>query len=273
MRASVTTRGLRETSKAFQNMANALGRTLPSLTAQGARSGAINYGFYTLPYGFLETTKVALQLRIMDDVSRVYTTRDNPSGVYLLIRAVDPLKAEAYWAAHKKGRQRRALDILNSVSIQRSTDVSVLNAARSGIRGSVPKKIQPRSLVTRQELRAIQKRQSNLAGFAKAGWYAAARSLGRVRSSVVADDGSRNSVQIFPPYIRALARKYQGLGSSRTVASQYNAATTVTSHVRHAEDAIPGGLMFKAEESAQRAFREACRLALSHIIRNRHRAA
>jgi hypothetical protein len=254
-------------------MANALGRTLPSLTAQGARSGAINYGFYTLPYGFLETTKVALQLKIGDEVSRVYTTRDNPSGVYLLIRAVDPVKAEAYWAAHKKGSTRRALDILNSVNIQRSTSTSILKAARTGRRASVPKKIQPRSLVTRQELKAIQKRQMQLAGFAKAGWYAAARSLGRVRSSVVADDGSRNSVQVFPAYIRAIARKYPGLGSARTVASQYNAATTITSHVRHAAEAIPDGLMFKAEESAQRAFRETCRLALSHIIRNRHRAA
>ncbi len=257
----------------FQTLANQLGRSLPSLTAQGARSCAINYGYHTQPYGFAEVAKVAYEHTVEAEVARVYTTRENASGVYLLIRAVDPVKAEAYWAAHKKGRKRRAADILNSVSIQRSTSLAILKAARTGKNGHVPKKIQPRSLVTKQEQRAIQKRQKALVGFAKAGWYQAARALGRVRSTVVADDGSRTSAQIFPAYIRTLARRNSGIGSGKTVSSPHHAMTSISTHVRHALPALPESARKKAEESARQAFQKACREAMAAIVRNRHKAA
>lgn len=273
MKATINTRGAQRTKKTFARMAQALNRTLPSLVTQGARSCAINYGYHTQPYGFADAPAEKFRSTVGAQVAQIYATRENPSAVYLLIRNIDPVKAEAYWAAHKKGSKRRALDILRSVSVPNGTDISILKAARTGRKASVPKRAAARSLVTMPQQRALWKQQRALVGFAKAGWYQAARALGRVRRSVEMTDGTRTSEEIFPGYIRKLARQYPGIGHGVTVSTDTHAACTVSSSVRHAADALEEGRKLQAEDSARENFRDACRVALYHITQKRTRSA
>lgn len=265
MRMSVHTRGIDRWERDLRSIAASLGRELPSLCAQGARSCAINYGYHSLPYGFDESIAAHYRQMIKVQVATVYAVRDNPSAVYLLIKAVDPLKAEQYWAAHKKGRRRRMADIVNSVSIQKSTDISILKSARTGRNANVPKRTAPKSLVTIQQLRAIQKQQERLVGFAKAGWYQAARKLGRVRRSVD-NNGVRTSEQIFPAYIRSLARKHQNIGDAVVRSTADSASATISTNVRHAVNAMPPRRQAQAEASAEDHFRQACYNQLQRII-------
>lgn len=268
MRMSVVTRGVDRWHRSMETLAAELNRSLPSLTAQGARSCAINYGYNSQPFGFDESTAAQYREVVKGQVAQVYATRENASAVYLLIKAVDPVKAEEFWSAHKKGRKRRMLDIINSVSIQKSTDIAILKKARTGRHGNVPKNVAARSLVTKQQLTAIQKQQEKLVGFAKAGWYQAARALGRVRRSVETD-GRRTSEEIFPGYIRTLARRFPGIGYATTISSGNTASTTISSMVRHAANAMPRSRQKQAEASAQDHFNQACREAMQRLIAKR----
>lgn len=256
--------GASEFDRKMQRLVAELGRDLPSLVKQAARSGAQNYGFYAGPYGFDEPKK--FKKIIEAEVRRVFATRDQPSAVYLLIRQVDPIKAEAYWDAHTKGSKRRALNILNSVSIPKGADLAVLKKARTGRRGHVPKRIQPRALATTSELNAMVKRQVGLAGFAKAGWYQAARGIGgRVRTNFVREDGTRGTKETFPAYIRKLANANPGIGGARQGGGEMHYWVEIFSNVRHAIDALPKGQQLRADAEAEEAFTNACMKALAEM--------
>jgi hypothetical protein len=268
MKMSTRVIGGGEFDRKMAKLAEGLGRELPSLVRQAARAGAQNFGFYTAPYGFDEPER--FRAKIESDVRRVFATREDASAVYLLLRAVDPQKAEAYWAAHKKGSKRRAADILNSVSIPRGADLSVLKAARSSRRGHVPPKIQPRALATKTELNALVRKQMKLAGFAKAGWYQAGRGLGgRIRTNVVdAATGKRSTRETFPAFIRKLANANGGIGGARMGSDAFSAFAEIFTNVNHAVDALPKGQQARAAAMAQEAFDAACVEAL-RVVRSR----
>ena len=239
-----------------------LKRTLPSVVNQAARSCAIQYAYASLPYGFMDPQK--FKDAIVGEVARVFITRDNRSGVYLMIREVDPIKAEAYWAAQKKGSLRRAGDILNSVNLPRSTDISILKNARTGKNAHVPKKIKPRSLVTQGEQRAIINRQVKLAGFAKAGWVNAGRSLGqRLRTNNVAADGTRTTTETIPAWIRAVANKHKTTGGSSTGSTDTTAYAEIYTSVRHATNALSDGAKTSETEKARTYFVNACKESIT----------
>lgn len=265
MKFTIKSSGFKVIRTRWERMAQRLNRELPSLVMQAARTCAINMGYHTQPYGFSEVTANQFKLTVAAEVARVFTTRQQASGVYLLIRAVDPVKAEQYWAAHKKGSHRRALDILNSVALPNQPDISVLKAARVSKNAHVPKRYTPRVLLTAPQQRALIKQQQDLVGLAKAGWYQAARSLGRVRSG--------DSVQVFPNYIRRVARQHAGLGSSRLTHQRNHARCTVSTNVRHANNALPAARRAQAQDSAEQFFRKKCRESIALIIRSRARAA
>ena len=267
MQAQVKMIGDKVFDRKMEQLAEEMRRSVPSLVKQQARSAAQNLGFQTAPYGFDAPEKFLATIEA--EVKRVFATRDQPGAVYLLIRQVDPIKAEAYWAAHKKGSRRRALDILNSVTIKKGTDISVLRDARTGRNGHVPKKIQPRALVTQSELNAMVKRQQQLAGFAKAGWYQAARGIGgRVRTNLVDADGKRSTKETFPAYIRKLANSSPGIGGARQGGGENSYWVEIFTNVRHAVDALPKSQEAKAMAAAKEAYTKACMEALK-VLRSK----
>lgn len=264
MRANVRVMGATEFDRKLERLGEEMRRAVPSLVKQHARSGAVNLGFHTLPYGFDEPE--AFRAKIEADVRRVFATREDASAVYLLIRQVDPQKAELYWAAHKKGSRRRALDILNSVTIPRGADVAVLKEARKGRGGSVPKRIQPKALVTKSELNAMVKRQQRLAGFAKAAWYQAGRAIGgRIRTNVVRTDGTRGARETFPAFIRKLANGNAGLGGARQGGGETHYWVEIFTNVRHARNALSKAKEAQAMAAAREGFEKACREALAEM--------
>lgn len=269
---SVTTTGADKWDRKMARFAAELKRAMPSLVNQAARSCAIQYAYASLPVGFNDPEK--FKITIISEVARVFITRENASGVYLMIRDVDPVKAEAYWAAHKKGSARRAADILNSVNICRSTDISILKNARTGKNGHVPKRIKPRSLVTKGERSAIVNRQVKLAGFAKAGWVNAGRSLGgRLRTNNVSSTGVRSTSETIPAWLRAVANKHKNTGGSYTGSTETSAFAEIYTSVRHGEEpALWAGAQDSADEMARSYFVNACTEAI-HILKSRIFAA
>ena len=262
MKTDVKVMGAAQFDRKMERLAEEMGRSIPSLVKQQARSEAVNYGFHTSPYGF-DTPEKFLD-KIEGDIRRVFATREQPGAVYLLIRQVDPIKAEQYWAAHKKGSKRRALDILNSVSIRRGADLNVLKDARTGWWGRVPKRIQPRALATKSELNALVKRQQKLAGFAKAAWYQAGRGIGgRIRTNFVREDGSRGTKETFPAWIRKLANANAGIGGARQGGGESHYWVEIFSQVRHGADALYRES--EAIEAAREGFEKACMAALVEI--------
>jgi hypothetical protein len=267
MKMNVRMIGAAELDAKLAKLAEELRRSIPSLVKQQARSSATNFAFRSVPFGFQEPEK--FRATIEAEVRRVYATRENPNAVYLLLRAVDPQQAEIYWSLHKKGKVRQANQILNSVSIQRGSDVGILKNARVGKGAHVPKKIAPRSLVTSTELRAIVKRQVRLAGFAKAGWYQAARAIGgRLRTNFTTADGVRGTKETFPAYLRKLANASPGIGGARQGGDEMSYFVEIFSSVKHAVEALPHGRQAEAERAARDFFVESCAKQLQ-IIREK----
>jgi len=138
---------------------------------------------------------------------------------------------------------------------------SVHRVSRTGPYGRVEHS-GPREVVPKQQLDAFTKKKMATVGLAKAGWYAAAKALGgRIRRNLVADDGKRSTVEIFPAFVKKLARKYPGLGGARVSPGRVEVFT----NVRHAEEAYLGMAVDDALYYGRLSFRVAVEKALRKI--------
>jgi hypothetical protein len=222
----------------------ALARTVESVVVQQARSLCGEFGAATMPGpGFDEAKAEKFRGRVFSEVSQVFAIRAKPSQVYQLMKIHAPHLANAYWHAYRSKRPRAMAEILRKANLPQGLDPSAHKAARTGKHGGV-KISAPASLANEAQFRVFARKQRALVGFAKAGWLCAAKGLGgRVRRGSVADDGRRNSAEIFPKYVRDLARKFPGAGGSRIKVEGSRVTVEIFTNVKHARNALPDNLL------------------------------
>jgi hypothetical protein len=245
--------GASQVSRNFKRYAEAVQRESVSILRQEARALAVELGKATMPGpGFDEAKAQKFRGTVENNVRKVYASKQDPSAIFSLLKKQAPHLAGAYWRAHKSNKPRAAADIVRRAGLSPGIDPSALKKARSGKRGRVPGPKDPVSIATEAQVRAFARKQSQLVGLAKAGWYAAAKALGgRVRRNIVNPGGRRATAEIFPASVRKLASRFPGLGGARISGGDQAPKVEIFTNVRHAADALSGGQYASAVSRAQ----------------------
>ena len=218
----------------------AIARKADSILKQEARALAVAYGAATEPAGMDDSSANKFRKTVEGDVRAVYASRQDAGRVFALLQSRNPELAKAYWHAYKSKQPRRMGQILTQAGLPQGIDPAALKRARTGAGGRVRRKgLVPASLASEAQVRAFARKQVQLVGFAKAGWYAAARALGgrARRNDRDAATGKRSTAEIFPPYVRKIQRRFPNIGG----AQWFPGRVEIFTRVRHAGTAMPAG--------------------------------
>lgn len=246
--------GVEALVRKFREHPELIARTQESVLRQEARGLCVEYGSATMPGpGFGEENAEKFRQRVEREVKQVFVTKANTQALYRMILRRSKRLAAGFLRATKAERPDQVRRILQEAGIAvEGLNPAVHKAARTGKKGSVPKSYSSTTVVSEPQARAYAKRQAALVGVAKAGWYAAAKGLGgRVRRNLVDDAGKRRTEEIFPGYVRKLARKFPDLGGARVTSTGSRTRVEIFTRVKHGEAAMPAGLRAAAESRAR----------------------
>lgn len=264
--------GAKEFEKKLAAYPQLVGRAVESVLKQEARATCVALGAATMPFGLTESGRVTAHRQKVDkQVRQVFLTPNAQRGVAELIRRRSVTLYHAFRRASAQGDQAQMARYMAEAGVS----VGALNpathkAARTTYYGGVEKTYQASDVVSQQQLEAYSKKQQEKVGLAKAGWFAAAKSLGgRIRRNIVEADGKRRTEEIFPPYIKKLARKFPDLGGSRIMPGRVEVFT----NVRHGRQAILDFAYDDALYRAQESFRAAMSRAIARIRQRGFREA
>jgi hypothetical protein len=266
--------GITAVKKRMDRYAADLQRETLSVLRQEARALCIELGAATLPGpGLSESTGDKFRKTVESDVRKVFASRKNPSAIYRLMMIHAPHMAGAYWSAVKSGKTRAAADLVRRAGLPQGLDPAALRTARAGKQARVLKNQNPISLATEAQVNAFARKQGQLVGVAKAGWYCAAKGLGgRVRRNIVSPFGKRATAEAFPSYVRKLARRYPQLGGARVIAGK-NPRVEIFTNVRHAKAALPGGFYRAAVSAAGARIRRDLEFSMKVLAKRGQRRA
>ena len=227
-----------------------LEKEVQSVLKQEARALTISYCAFTAPQGRNDGGK--LRTRIEKDVDKVLATRDDPPGVYRMMKKHAPTLAAAYWHAHKSGKRHQMAQILRKANLpQGGASRATMKLHRNSYSGYVGKMEEPVSLVRKNERNKVVRESQATVGTAKAGWHQAGKALGgRTRRNLVSDTGKRSTVEAFPAYVRKVSRKFTGLGGAYVGRDRVR----IWSNVRHAAQAMQTHSQYAAEDKARANF-------------------
>ena len=263
MKPVIKVTGAKALQSKLQRVAKQLDRETPSILKQEGRALAVSLGMRTAPYG-MGAEPPKMKGRIEYEIRQIYATPSDINAIYTIIKDKSPQLAGAYFAAASQNKTARANQIMAEAGVAiQMLDPKLHDSARGGKRGSVSKNARPAAVVRNPSIKKYIKEKWKTIGVAKAGWYAAALSLGgRVRSNKVAKDGKRSTAEIFPAYVRKAARMFAGLGGSR-VSSK---SVTIFSSVKHADQALTAAEYSAAVHNARASFAESVRKALREAM-------
>ena len=251
-------------AKKLANYPKLVDRTLESVLKQEARATCVALGAATMPFGLTDSPRVeAHRNKVEKQIRQVFLTPNSAYSLQKLVSRRSPQLGAAFARARKEGNKvQMARYLADAGIIPGSLSPATHKAARTSYFGGVEKNYQPTDLVAQGQLDAYVRKRREHVGTAKAAWYAAAKALGgRIRRNLVADDGKRSTVEIFPAYLKKLARKFPGLGGARIQPGRVE----IFSNVHHAEQAILefaySDVLWRAEES----FKDAIIKSLARI--------
>lgn len=262
--------GINRFQKRLERVADSLKREAGSIVKQEARALSVEFGSATLPGpGFAEPTK--FRKRVEGEVRQVFASRSHPGQVYQMLSVHAPHLAGAYWRAVQQRKPRSAEAIVKKAGLPEGLNPSDHKKARAGHKGArVLRGSKPATLARESEVRGYAKEQVGNVGFAKAGWYAAAKAIGgRVRRSITGENGKRTSIEIFPGWVRKLANKNSGIGGAVVRDSGSGPSVTIFNSVKHAAPALKPSLKAEAISRANDNLKAALKRALAEVVRRR----
>lgn len=270
--ASVTTQGLSRFNALLKEAPEAIGRSVDSIVRQEARALCITLGASAQPLGLQDAARQrANREKVAKDIRKVYLDTSTPSAVAAEIKRRSPALFHAYRRAVQQGNQAQQRRYMRDAGIViGALDPKKHRAARTGAHGGVGD-VGARDVVQKNQLRAYIKKKQATVGFAKAGWYAAAKAIGgRVRRNLVAADGKRSTVEIFPPYLKKIARSHPGIGTAKVSHHRVE----IINNVRHAQDAyVPEYFFDDAIYNAGLSFHRSIQQAITILRRRRFKFA
>jgi hypothetical protein len=271
MRTRMTLQGSDRFSGSMRRMSEDLGREVESLLRQEARALCVGMGAVTEPGGFEERKAEAFRKTVEKQVRQVFASRENIYAVSEFIKRRSVPLGLAFYRAAKAGKTAQAKRYLRDAGVTvEQLDRALHRNARTGPKGDVPKGVVFQAVVGKASLDKYVREKRGLVGLAKAAWYAAAKALGgRVRRNIVEAGGRRRTEEIFPGYLRKLARRFPGIGG----ASVSPRRVEVWSSVDYAGETVTFASMDKAVEESKAAFYRAMVKSVDALTRKYFRKA
>lgn len=250
----MTLQGADRFSRNVRKMSEELGREVESVLRQEARALCTAVGAVTEPRGFQEKNAEAYRKTVEAQVRRVFASRANIYAVSEFMKRRSVPLALAFYRAAKAGKTAQARRYLRDAGITlEQIDTALHRQARSGPNANVPKNVQAAAIVAEPSLRKYVREKRALVGLAKAAWYVAAKALGgRVRRNIVEADGKRRTEEIFPGYLRKLARKFPGIGGASVTPRRVEVWSNITYAVHAVDDYKFEEALRMSEESFRR---------------------
>ena len=139
----------------------------------------------TLPYGAYENPPDEMMGRVKIDVERTQRTIDALGSIWQDLKAIDKGLAAAMWTAYKARKMGTVKQIIEDLSVQGgfthgAVNPSIHTQARTTAKRAVPKNHKAKHIITSAGnalAKYVAKKQKTI-GAAKAGWAAAAKSIG-----------------------------------------------------------------------------------------------
>lgn len=267
MNLSVKVTGVQSVAARFRNIEQQLGRSMESILNQEARALCVSASFYTNPTG--ATGERRLKRKVMGDIRKVYLDRDAIFTITAMMKPRSMKLAMGFMRSSKAGNLAQANRYLKQagMKIEALSPASLKighKAARTGPYGGVPEELAERTIVRKPTLYKYIREKQATVGTAKAGWYAAAKSLGgRVRRNLKDAAGNRSTIETIPAWVRKVANRTAGLGGSR----QAPGRVEVFTNVAHAADALSVEDLDIVIENAQASFMKAITKSLIATLR------
>jgi hypothetical protein len=207
----------------------------------------------TLPYGAYDEPTEAAMLTVQNQIKRTQPTIDQLGSMWQDLKAVDKGLAAAMWTAYKDRKMGTVKQIIEDLSVQGgfthgAASYEVHKKARTGIRRSVPKNHKPTHIVTSSQgaVNTLVKKKQATIGAAKAGWAAAAKSLG---GSVSAREG-------FPSWYNT-GRHKKSTGYHNMIRTETETFIELTNTVPWIDQAFPASRRKVAASEFYPAFKRA----------------
>jgi hypothetical protein len=182
IKAKVNTNGLRDL---FSGMPQRVLVAAGTETRTAARIFAAVAARNTLPYGAYESPPKEMMGRVKSDVERTQRTIDALGSIWQDLKAIDKGLAAAMWTAYKARKMGTVKQIIEDLSVQGgfthgAVNPSVHNQARTTAKRGVPKDYKAKHIITSagNALAKYVAAKQKTIGAAKAGWAAAAKSIG-----------------------------------------------------------------------------------------------
>jgi hypothetical protein len=180
--ANVNTNGLRQL---FSGMPKRVLVAAGTETRTAARVFAAVAARNTLPYGAYENPPKDMMGKVKSDVERTQRTIDALGSIWQDLKAIDKGLAAAMWAAYKARKMGTVKQIIEDLATQGgftygAVNPSVHNQARTTAKRGVPKDYKAKHIITSagNALAKYVAAKQKTIGAAKAGWAAAAKSIG-----------------------------------------------------------------------------------------------
>lgn len=259
MKVRVVTKGGEALVRKFKQHPNLLMRSTRSLLAQEGRELCYRYSAATVPGPGFDTAKMnQFRNRIDGDVRRVFATREEPNQIFAMMKIHAPELANAYWHAIKANKPRAADELRRKANLPTGLNPADHKKSRTAKKGRVAALPAPLSVAPAHAVTAYSRKMQNLAGFAKAGWYIAAKAIGgRMRANIRAEGGKRSTQERFPGDIRKLGNRFPNIGGARFSGTGSRMSLEIFTRVKHAREATDEGLFASATANAQEAFGKA----------------
>ena len=184
MRVTGKVTGLDPLKKQIALFPKEVQRPMDKLLIQEVRTLAVESARITLPFGLTDKPFKKLAARIKADINRIFKRADNLGTAFKQLEAADPALAREYWRADKNGEPEKARRILRKLCAKAGIPVGAIRPdlhknARTARYGRVPDSAKTLAVISKGEAldRYIAKVQRQI-GAVKAGWIAAAKTLG-----------------------------------------------------------------------------------------------
>jgi hypothetical protein len=218
-------------------------RPMDKLLIQEVRTLAVESARVTLPFGLSDKTYKKLAARIKSDILRIFKRADQLGSAFQQLEAADPALAQQYWQAQQSGDEARARRLLRKLSAKAGIAIGAIRpelhqSARTAHYGRVPDNAKTVAIISKGDAlnRYIAKVQQQI-GAVKAGWIAAAKTLG-------------GTVRGIPRWANTGVHK-NSHGNAAVKRAEKGSTVELTNQVSYAPQACDDGQLRHAERRAR----------------------
>ena len=266
-----TVKGLENMLRKMRRMREDVPRSVERIVKMTAGQLCVEYARASGPgYGLTDTPLEKYQRKVEAQIRQIFPSSDRPYAVAKIIARRSEKLAKGYVRAMAQGKTAQARRYLREAGIKvEEFSREDHKSRRTGTGKSVPREAPVVAVVNSAKLRVYIREKKRRVGMAKAAWFQANQGLvKRVRVSARKTStlgNYRRSFQRFPALVRAVARRFPGLGYSAITGTGLSVQVKIASMVKHGGDAADMAAMAEARAMASKGIAAAIAQEIAYL--------